>query len=56
MKVCDRHQDRPAVDTLVFELEDMRIDVCDECKQKINELMIGKPEKRSLVDKFLGKV
>ena len=39
MKVCDKHQDKKAVDTLHFPLEDVRIDVCDECKYAVMELL-----------------
>jgi hypothetical protein len=35
MRVCDRHPDRPAVDCLVIERDDERVDVCAECKTDV---------------------
>lgn len=35
MKVCDRHINRNAVDTLTLTTDDMRIDVCKECRDAV---------------------
>jgi hypothetical protein len=39
MKVCDKHQDRRAVDTIHILQDDTRIDVCDECKYQVAEML-----------------
>ena len=35
MRVCDRHMDRPARDTIIISAEDERFDLCDECKSDL---------------------
>ena len=32
MKVCDRHKDRPATETVHIKRDDVYIDFCKECK------------------------
>lgn len=39
MKVCDRHHDKRAVDTIHVKGDDQLIDVCDECKYEVMELL-----------------
>ncbi len=43
MKVCDRHNDKPAVDTIHFSRDDTYVDVCDECKYAIGEVLSCAP-------------
>lgn len=39
MRVCDKHPDRPARDTVVIVNDDSRMDVCSECKTELLLLM-----------------
>lgn len=39
MRVCDKHNDRKAVDTIHMSKDDTRIDVCDECYFAVAELL-----------------
>lgn len=58
MKVCDRHQDRKAVDTIHCQQDDTRIDVCDECKFAIMELLATpaeEPKRRGRPPKNLAQ-
>lgn len=43
MKVCDAHPDRKAVDTILIHGDDSHIDVCDECKYAVLELLNRPP-------------
>jgi hypothetical protein len=54
MRVCDRcfHRDgstTPAVDIVIFQAEDTRLDVCQGCKEELNDFI-------QLPDKFQHKV
>lgn len=44
MKVCDKHNDRKAVDTIHVLRDDTRLDVCDECKYEVMELLTSPAE------------
>lgn len=57
MKVCDRHPTEKAVDTLHFPTEDTRIDVCDQCKFAVLELLStpDEPKRRGRPPKDLAK-
>lgn len=55
MKVCDRHQDRPAVDSLHIELDDAFFDVCESCKQEVLTLLTSKDQPKTLFQKVFGK-
>ena len=39
MKVCDRHTDRRATDTVHIVMDDSYIDVCAECKTDVLTLL-----------------
>lgn len=49
MKVCDKHQDTQAVDTIVVEQDGTHIDVCSQCKYDVLEMLTKKPEPKSLM-------
>lgn len=56
MKVCDRHNDKPAVDTIHFSRDDTYVDVCDECKYAIGEVLsasVDPPKRRGRPPKEL---
>lgn len=58
MRVCDRHNDRKAIDTIHVAGEDTRIDVCDECKYEVMELLtspITLPKQRGRPPKNLAE-
>lgn len=44
MKVCDRHPDRRAIDTVIVQRDDSRIDVCEECKTDVLTFLSTPPE------------
>lgn len=44
MKVCDKHNDKRAVDTIHFAQDDTYVDVCDECKFAIGEVLAAPAE------------
>ena len=39
MKVCDRHPDKRATDTVHIVMDDSHIDVCAKCKTDVLELL-----------------
>jgi len=39
MRVCDRHNDRPARDRIHIVNDDSYIDVCEECKTEVLTLL-----------------
>lgn len=44
MKVCDKHPDRRATDTIRIERDDAHIDVCSECKTDVLLLLTAPAE------------
>lgn len=43
MRVCDRHRDRVAVDSVHIVRDDSYIDVCNECKTDVLTLLTLPP-------------
>jgi len=46
MRVCDRCQS-PARDEVLFKLDDMKIDLCDQCAQALKEFASEQPKAKS---------
>ena len=55
MRVCDRHPDRPARDTITVEGDGSRIDVCAECKTEVLMLLASASEKMNGEAKRRGR-
>lgn len=58
MRVCDRHRDRVATDTIIVQRDDERIDVCAECKTEVLSLLATPaeiPPRRGRPPKDLAK-
>lgn len=59
MRVCDKHKDRQAIDMIVLEKDDTRVDVCDECRYQVLELLATQitevPKKRGRPPKDLAQ-
>ncbi len=57
MKVCDKHPNTPAIDTLQLIGEDTHIDLCENCRNQVYEFFKGKdfPSKPGLMEKVFGK-
>ncbi len=43
LRICDRCQS-PAVDQVVFEMDDQRFDLCASCRQVVLEAITAKPQ------------
>jgi len=44
MRVCDKHRERRAVDTVHIQADDSFVDVCAECKTDVLMLLAAQPE------------
>lgn len=55
MKVCDKHKDTPAVDTIHVEQEGTVIDLCQQCKYDVLEMLSKVPEPKTIMQKVFGK-
>jgi len=60
LKVCDKHNDRKAVDALHLLSDDTYVDVCDECKYAVMNYLSGvakemPKDKKSFVQKLIGQ-
>lgn len=54
MKVCDRHHDKKATETILIVSTDERIDLCDNCAYSLREF-IGNPATEVAVPQVLRK-
>ena len=57
MKVCDKHRDREAIDTLIVNNDGTQLDVCEKCKEAILHFF-SEPDaklKAGLLSKVFGK-
>lgn len=51
MRVCDRHPDRRARDSVVLEQDDARFDLCDECKTDVVSFLTAPVTNSATADK-----